>query len=133
MPKSITLDKNKIIAQLAGLPKIAKKENWQLDYDAKLDELTFGKAVMPKDSFLVNIGKEINLFLTPSSHVRGIFIEYFATNYLEHNVDFKPILDILEEATTNVEDELDKKALENELALESVNSLLEKDTLVTAV
>lgn len=84
--KKIELDRDKILKQLANLSELIESDKWKLEYDAELDELFFGIDTMPKNSFLFNINDELNLFVTPDSKIYGIFVEYFANNYIEHNM-----------------------------------------------
>lgn len=137
-PKKIKLDKDKIISQLSELPKIARRDDWKFDYDSELDELVFGKKIIPKGYFLFNVNNEINLFLNQNSKVSGIFIEYFKNNYLEHNKEYKNIFKNTESDKTlekkdKDENQLIKKGLENKLALEAIESLFHKGNLITAI
>jgi hypothetical protein len=132
----ITLDKDKILKQIECLSDVAQKNGWQFNYDPDVDEMIFGKKVMPRDSFLFNVNDEINLFLSPDSTVNGIFIEYFAVNFIEHNKELQPVLDILEESHPKESPktiERAKKALETELLADTFKSLFNRDELVTAV
>lgn len=138
-PQKIILDKDKILEQIQNLREIAKKEKWQYNYDTEIDELVFGKAYMPRDSFLYNISNELNLFVSPDSTVNGIFIEYFDANFLEHNKELKPVLAILEEESEKRPVEEDEKtvihakeALENELLADAFKSVFAKEHLVAA-
>ncbi len=92
----IILDKNKLISQLNEIDKVAKKNNWMMDYDDKLDELVYGMKIMPDDTNLVGLSDEIKLFVSSRSLIRGIFIEYFAYNFVEHEKGLKPILKVLD-------------------------------------
>lgn len=134
-PTRIILDKEKILSQVEALATIAKKNGWTFEYDADIDELVFGKDYMPRDSFLFNVNDEINLFLSPDSTVNGVHIEYFKSNFLEHNKELKPVLPIIESKTQNKAKDLTnaKRALETELVADTFKSLFNKDNLVTAI
>ncbi|MDB5164769.1 MAG: hypothetical protein JWL89_395 [Candidatus Saccharibacteria bacterium] len=132
----ITLDKDKLLKQIESLVAIAKKDKWSLDYDTDTDEMTFGKKTMPRDTFLFNVNDELNLFLSPDSTINGIFIEYFAVNFIEHNKELEPVLQILEEETPTETPKMvahAKKALEQELLADAFKSLFNRDNFVTAV
>ncbi|HEX8974169.1 MAG TPA: hypothetical protein VF817_01630 [Patescibacteria group bacterium] len=136
--KKIELDKNKITNQLLSISELAKKNDWVFDYDKEIDELTFGLDTMPRNSFLFNINNEINLFVTPNSKINGIFIEYFAQNYIEHKREFKPILRVIEhEAKRQKIKTIDKDVIvtgfENTIAIEALKTLAAKRKLVSAV
>jgi hypothetical protein len=130
------LDRDKILQQIARLPKLAEEKQWRFDYDAEIDELVFGLQTMPDGSFLFNVNDEINLFLTPDSEVQGIFIEYFKSNYIQHNKDLEPVLEVFEDGSRKKvdeeKDELAIDALEGKLLSEAMQTLLSKDKLVAA-
>ena len=133
--KKIELDKNKILKQLTALSKIIESDRWKLEYDSELDELFFGKEVMPKGSFLFSINDELNLFVTASSKVNGIFVEYFAHNYIEHNKKLKPVLEALENGKKKNKEkqELAKEALEGTLLTQAISSVFNKKKFIAAI
>lgn len=135
-PKSVQLNKNKILRQLLNLDAVIKASGWRFEYDPDVDELFFGEKVMPKGSFLFSVDDEINLFLTPDSKVNGIFIEYFANNFIEHNKKLKPALDALQNTRTKIDkekQELATEALEEKLLREASSSVFGRSRLVAAV
>lgn len=136
-PTQVTLDKNKILAQLTSLSDMAKNGGWNLEYDSEVDQLFFGEETMPESSFLFRVNDEINLFLSPDSTVNGMFVEYFKVNYLEHNKDLQPVLKVLERDEADTSNakvaDIEKIALENELFLDALNSLFSRETLITAI
>lgn len=133
--KKIELDKEKLLKQLTDLAQIVEKDKWKLEYDAELDELFFGRKVMPRGSFLLNVNDELNLFVTSKSQVHGIFVEYFAHNYIEHNKQLKPVLKALEKGKKKDKEkqELAKEALAGKLLREAIGSIFNKKKLVAAV
>ena len=133
--KKIELNKGKILKQLAELVKIVEKDKWKLEYDAELDELFFGKVVMPRKSFLFSINDELNLFVTPDSKVNGIFVEYFAHNYIQHNKKLKPVLAAFEQVKKQDKEkrELAKEALEGSLLNQAFGSVFNMKKLVAAI
>jgi len=133
--KRIELDKDKILKQLTALSKIIESDKWKLEYDPELDELFFGKEVMPKGSFLFSINDELNLFVTAGSKVNGIFVEYFAHNFIEHNKKLKPVLEALEhrKMKDNEKQELAKEALEGNLLNQAFGSVFNKKKLFAAI
>lgn len=133
--KKIELDKNKIMEQLSDLSQIIEKDKWKLEYDSELDELFFGISLMPKKSFLFSVNDELNLFVTPDSKVNGIFIEYFANNYIEHNKKLKPVLRIFETGKKQDKEkqELAKEALEDRLLNQALGAVFKKKKLFAAI
>ena len=132
LPTTIELDKEKIMKQLLDLSSIGARDKWKLEYDSELDELVFGKAKMPDGSFLFYVNDEINLFVMPDSTVNGIFVEYFAHNYIEHNQELKPALEVLEDRH-EAGNGLAKEALEERLLREAAGSILGRKKLTAAI
>jgi len=133
--KKIELDKDKILKQLTAISQIVEKDDWKLEYDSELDELFFGKEVMPKGSFLFNVNDELNLFVTSSSKVNGIFVEYFALNFIQHNKKLKPVLEALANGKKGdkVKGELAKEALEGTLLTQAIGSVFNRKKLIAAM
>jgi len=137
-PQSITLDKTRLLKQLGDLPVLAKDHGWQFDYDQKLDSLTYGEETMPRDAFLFNVNDEINLFVDADSRVHGLFVEYFGSNYVEHNESVKDAFSVVEDSLTDsiadsVKVKLARVVIESDLIRGALASLLARGTLVTAV
>jgi hypothetical protein len=129
--RELKLDKAKILQQLKDLQSMSKK--WTLTYSPEVDQLFYGLAKIPKGSFLYQINDEINLYVDKNSYVSGMFVEYFRNNYLEHNEELKPILDVLE-GKKNQNDgikEIERTALENELFFSAYTSVEDKEELAT--
>lgn len=93
--KLIKLDFNKIIKQLADLKGLAIRQMWKFLYDKELDHLYLAPKVIPKGTFLHSLNKEFALYLDKDSNVHGVFIEYFATNFIEHEKEFRKLSSLL--------------------------------------
>jgi hypothetical protein len=121
--------------QLTNLSKIVKKDKWKMEYDSELDELFYGKELIPKKSFLFSINDELNLYVTPDSKVNGIFIEYFALNYIEHNKTLKPVLAFFKPGRKKDKEKqnLAKEALEETLFNQAIGSVFNKSRLFAAI
>lgn len=133
MAKELKLDKAKILKQLKSLKRFSSE--WSLEYDPDVDQLFYGLKRIPKGYFLFQVNDEISLFVNKHSRVGGMFIEYFGNNFLEHNIDLKPVLRVLEDKDrSSAESQKFKRAaLEQDLILDAYTTLAEKDELVTAV
>lgn len=133
MARELKLDKDKILSQLKELQSMSN--DWSLEYDSDIDQPFYGPKIIPKGSFLFQINSEINLFVDKNSRVSGMFVEYFKVNYLEHNQELKPVLDVLEEADNEPADvqQIERVALEKDLFFDAFTSLLARDELITAV
>lgn len=134
--KTIELDKEKIMQQLIRSSKLMETGKWKLEYDKELDQLFVGEKIIPKKSFLFNLNDEINIFVTPSSKVNGMFIEYFAKNYIKHNKKLSPVLGFfvkIRKKQNKEKQELAKEALEGKLVNEAISSVYGKKKLIAAV
>lgn len=131
MAKELKLDKAKILTQLKDLQGVSNK--WSLEYDSEVDQLFYGLSKIPKGSFLYQVNDEINIYVDKNSRISGMFVEYFKNNYLEHNKELKPVLNVLEGNDGQSEGikEIERSALEKELFFGAFTSLFEKDELVT--
>jgi len=134
--KTIELDKEKIMRQLIHSAKLMATGKWRLEYDRELDQLFVGKKIIPKNAFLYGLNDEINIFVTPASNVNGLFIEYFAKNYIKHNKKLSPVLEALAKVKKKKDKEkedLAKEALEGKLVNEAITSVYGKKKLVAAI
>lgn len=131
MSKELRLNKAKILSQLKVLESASN--GWTLEYDADVDQLFYGVQKIPKGTFLYQVNDEINLFVDKDSKVSGMFVEYFKNNYLEHNIELKPVLSVLEGTDTESQDieDIERVALAKDLFFGAFTSLLDKDELVT--
>lgn len=136
MAKTIQLDKDSILAQVARLADIAKKNEWEFDYDENIDTLVYGKKVIPTNSFLLSIDDELSIYLDEKSTINGYMIEYFTANYAEHNKDLQPAVKIITTKRSNRSIDtatLAEKAFQGDILQESLSALLKKKTLSTVV
>ena len=95
MDKIIQLNLNKVKTQLADLKNLASKNNWKYFYDKDLDQLSLSPKVISPEVFLHSLNKEIAIYLDKQSNVRGMFIEYFFSNFAEHEEEFKKLEELL--------------------------------------
>lgn len=134
--KTIKLDKDKIVKQLAKISHNFESGKWLFEYNKDLDQLYFGKKIIPKSSFLYNLNDEINIFVTPKSTVNGIFIEYFETNYIKHNKNLKHVIKVLANVKMRNDKEKNKlaqEALEEKITNQALISIYNKKQLIAAV
>ncbi len=134
--KTIKLDKDKIVKQLGQISQNFETGKWLFEYNKELDQLYFGKKIIPKNSFLYNLNDEINIFVTPKSTINGIFIEYFETNYIKHNKNLKHVIKVLVNEKIKKDSEKNKlaqEALEEKIANQALISVYNKKQLIAAV
>lgn len=89
MGKSLKPNLTKLKTQIAQMQDIAKKENWQYLYDQELDTFYFSPNRVDKEARLFAINDEYSLYLDENSNLKGIFIEYFKSNFLKHEKGFE--------------------------------------------
>lgn len=133
MARELKLDKSKILTQLKDLQSVSS--GWTLQYDPDVDQLFYGVKRIPKGYFLFELNDEINLYVDKNSRLRGMFVEYFQNNFLEHNKELRPVLSALENdngALLEIRD-IERVALEKELFFDALRSVVERDELITAV
>jgi hypothetical protein len=138
MASTIRLDKKAVLAQVASLSDIVKENSWEFDYDSSIDTLTYSEKVIPDNSFLVSVDDDISFYIDKEFKLRGLMIEYFRGNYIEHNKELEPVVKILITKT----DKRGKKKLEwvaaeelfrADVLRESIPNLLKQTEFKTAI
>ncbi len=133
MATELKLDRLKILSQLRDIKSISN--DWALEYDVDVDQLFYGVKKIPKGYFLFQLNDEINLFVNKNSSIRGMFVEYFGNNYLEHNKELKPVLQVFEgnDGEPKKIRNIERLALEKDLLFSALSSLVDREELITAV
>jgi len=75
---------------------IVEKEKWVLRYDLETDSLSCRVSKLPDDARIKYFGDEFAFYMTKDNKIKGIFIEYFSSNFIKHHKeakDFKIALD----------------------------------------
>ncbi len=94
----------KLIAQyFSNLPYVAENNKWKAYYDEELDNFYFTSPKLSKESSLYSLNNEISLYLTSKGVVEGIFIEYFTSNFLQHEKAFSKFLELLKKGKKSEE------------------------------
>ncbi|OGZ33771.1 MAG: hypothetical protein A3I88_02990 [Candidatus Portnoybacteria bacterium RIFCSPLOWO2_12_FULL_39_9] len=92
-----TLKNNKkILDFIYHFNKIARGEKWVSRYDIESDSLSFTVPKLPDDARIKYLGDEVAFYLTKDSNIKGIFIEYFKSNFIKHHKDFRQLLKDIE-------------------------------------
>lgn len=120
----LQVDLNKVLRQLKTLNAVAQKNKWIFRVN-DLDQAIFAGEYVPRGSYLWSFDDEKYLYLDADSNVNGFFIEYFSTNFLEHETKYKPILNELSRARGGT-----KVLKTNTVQTEQLFSDLEKEILV---
>lgn len=90
MPKTIKVNKDKILNQLTHLERLAVEGGWVYNYDSDLDSLYYSPPEISKGFFLYSVGNEFSLYVNGNSRIGGVFIEYYSKNLASHEAEFKP-------------------------------------------
>jgi hypothetical protein len=99
---TLTLEnRKKIISFISHFSKTAKENNWVAHYDVESDSFAITKPKLSKESQKKYFDDEFAFYLKKNGEVEGIFIEYFTTNFISHNSNFKAILDNLKKTDKN--------------------------------
>lgn len=128
-------EKKKILEFISKLSEVAKEKQWVSHYDTDSDSLAVRNPSLTADVTKHYITKEFAFYLGDKSHVEGIFIEYFISNFVSHHKkDFKPIAkDLRNRAKKEGIIELPKKETQKlvpELESILVTSLINNCTLL---
>ena len=86
---------NQHLLNIVNLAESAKRDKWTVDYDADLDSLYWTRPKLSAEVQLTKLSDDSALYLTPEGEVEGMLIEYAKNNFVEHNLDFKPIFEHL--------------------------------------
>ncbi len=76
---------------ISSIPEEASVKKWKVLYDAEIDGLYWTKNKMSEDSSLYKVSHDTYLYLTPKKELEGVFVEYFKTNFTEHNKQYKKV------------------------------------------
>jgi archaellin len=131
--RSINLKKLK--KSLDNIKQIAKREKWTIEYNKTIDAFYYSPKRLPNDTRLLSLTDEIALYVTPEAGVKGIFIEHFSTNFVEHHREFKKVFDYFTKTKDQIQREdrrkkqkttIYKRDLEQSLLV----SIYRKETLI---
>jgi len=100
----------KVIDFACNFSEIVKKENWVSRYDVETDAFYFSVKKLPNDARLQYFGDEIAFYITKDNKIKGIFIEYFKSNFIKHCQDAKDIKNLLKDIEK--EKKLDQSLIE---------------------
>jgi len=113
-----TTKENKRVLDLAyNLEKQVKKRNWVSRYDSETDSFSLCVSKLPNDARIKYFGDEVAFYMTKDKKIKGIFIEYFKSNFVKHHKELNEIKKLLkgteeEKKKETVLFELKKKKIE---------------------
>jgi hypothetical protein len=128
--QTTSIQTDKILSQMLNLRDLAQKGSWELAYDEDNDSLYYAPNRIPKGSRLFNFGDEFAVYLDEDSNINGLFIEYFESNFTQHEKEYKKIVTLLDKKTdgyrtSNNNNSDDIKLAENALSGEVLRSFFE--------
>lgn len=87
------IEENKKILDFAyNFSEIVKKENWVSRYDIESDSFSLTVPQLPNDARIKYFNDEVAFYITQNNDIKGIFVEYFRSNFVKHHKDFKELL-----------------------------------------
>lgn len=90
---TIQAEENKKILDFAyNFSEIAKKGNWVSRYDIESDSFSLTVPQLPNDARIKYFNDEVAFYITQNDDIKGIFVEYFRSNFVKHHKDFKELL-----------------------------------------
>lgn len=97
-----TKENRKILDFAYNFSEIVKKERWISRYDVESDSFSLTTSRLPNNARIKYYGDEVAFYVTPNNDVKGIFVEYFKSNFIKHHKDFKKLLEdaVKEKETT---------------------------------
>lgn len=88
-----TIQTNKRILDFAyNFKEIVKKEKWVSRYDIESDSLSLTVSKLPNDARIKYFDNEVAFYFTKNNNIKGIFIEYFKSNFIKHHKELKGLL-----------------------------------------
>ncbi len=96
-------EKKKILDFIANFSGIAKEGKWTSHYDTDNDSLAVRTPKLSEDSRKKYFNDEFAFYINKKNEVEGIFIEYFASNFVAHHKkDFQGILKEMRKDIKNI-------------------------------
>ncbi|OGF28292.1 hypothetical protein A2477_02425 [Candidatus Falkowbacteria bacterium RIFOXYC2_FULL_47_12] len=85
-------EKKHILHLVSDLKKIANEQKWISQYDKDSDSFVLRLPQLSKNSHKKYFGDEFAFYINDKDYVEGVFIEYFASNFISHNKGFNDII-----------------------------------------
>jgi len=90
----ILVKENKKIFDFAyQFSETVRKEKWMSRYDIESDSLSLTVPELPDDARIKYFGDEVAFYVTKNNDIKGIFIEYFKSNFIKHHKGFGELLE----------------------------------------
>ena len=82
----------KILEFACNFKEITEKEKWVSRYDSESDSFYFTVLKLPPDARIKYFTDEFAFYLTKDEKIKGLFIEYFKSNFVKHHKEFNELL-----------------------------------------
>lgn len=89
---TIVGETKKILDFAYNFSEIVKKGNWVSRYDIESDSFSLAVPQLPDDARIKYFNDEVAFYITQNNDIKGIFVEYFRSNFVKHHKDFKELL-----------------------------------------
>ena len=86
-----TINKEKLIEIVSNIPKVAKSDNWIFTRDIDEGTMFYSPDPISNETELYQITDEYALYLDRNLNPKGVVIEYYNNNFMEHHPEFKEI------------------------------------------
>ena len=98
MSNAVSIKRTKQVMDfIYSVSDVVNKEKWVLRYDFEADSLSCSVEDLPDDVTIRYFGDEFAFYQTKDGAIKGIFIEYFRSNFMEHHKEASDIESLLEE------------------------------------
>lgn len=108
-----TTKNRKIVDFIYNFGGIAKKEKWTPKYDKDTDSLAFIAPNLSDDTRISYIDDEIALYFDENKEIRGIFIEYFTSNFVKHHKELNKVTQDIKKRTRDNKSLIDVQTIKN--------------------
>jgi len=119
---SITKENKSVFDLAYNLEEQTKKQNWVSRYDIETDSFSLSVSKLPDDARIKYFGDEVAFYMTKDKKIKGIFIEYFKSNFIKHHKELKEIKVLLK----GTKEEKEEKTALFELEKEKVDKIIPK-------
>lgn len=82
-----TINSNEALKFIYQLQDFLGRGTWVSRYDRESDAFSLTTGHLPDNARIRYFGNEIGFYVTCDNKIKGIFIEYFKNNFIEHHKD----------------------------------------------
>jgi len=105
--------KAEMVKKIKGLSEYAKKEGWVFTFDKDESTFFYGPRTIPDDAKLFSVNDEFSVYLSAQHQLRGVVLEYYACNFVEHHEEFKGLFEKIFKSHKDEEVVVDPKNKKN--------------------